>query len=81
MVPSQIAIVIKYLEQLKFVYYHRSGNKNIDQGVCQLELSVNVKFVACGTVVTILAILKSPCAMECYLIQKPEPVSFHILIY
>ena len=39
-----------------------------------LELSVNEEFVAYGTVVKILVILKCPRANGCGLIQKLEPV-------
>ena len=38
-----------------------------------LELSVNEKFAPHGTMVKVLATLKSPCAKACYLIQKLEP--------
>ena len=38
-----------------------------------LELSVNEQFVVYGTRVMILAVLKGPCANECYLIQTLEP--------
>ena len=40
-----------------------------------LELSVNEKFVAYGTMVKILATLKSSCAKACYMIQKLEPAT------
>ena len=43
-------------------------------GYVNLELSVNEKLVAYGTIVKTLAILKSPCAKDRYLTQKPEPV-------
>ena len=34
----QSGIVSKYLAQLKFIYYPRSGNKNICQGVCKFGI-------------------------------------------
>ena len=40
----------------------------------------NEKFVAYGTVVKIFAILKSPCAKGCYLIQKLEPVNGRVCL-
>ena len=39
-----------------------------------LELSVDEKFVAYGTIDKNLTSLKSPWAKACYLIQKPEQV-------
>ena len=33
-----LGIAINYLVQLKFIYYHRSGNNNICQGVCKLGI-------------------------------------------
>ena len=57
---SQIEIVIKYLVQLKFVYYHRSWNKNICQGVCKFAIISKRKISAYGTMVEILAILNIP---------------------
>ena len=36
---SQSGTVIKYLVQLKFIYYHRPGNKNVGQGVCKFGTS------------------------------------------
>ena len=35
---SQGGIVIKYLVQLNFIYYYRSGNKNICQGICKFGI-------------------------------------------
>ena len=40
-----------------------------------LELSVNGKFIADGTMVKISATLKSSCVKTCYLIQKLEPAT------
>ena len=34
----QGGIVIKPLMELKFIYYHRSGNKNICHGVCKFGI-------------------------------------------
>ena len=59
--------------QLKFINYHRSGNKNVCQGYVNLELLINEKFVAYGTMVKILATLRSFCANACYLMQKLKP--------
>ena len=33
-----LGIAINYLVQLKFIYYHRSGNNNICQGVCKFGI-------------------------------------------
>ena len=35
---SQRSIIIKYFAQLKFIYYHKSGEKNIWQDVCKFEV-------------------------------------------
>ena len=37
-----------------------------------LELSLNEKFIAYGTMVKILATLKNPCVKGCYLMQELE---------
>ena len=38
LVSGQIGIFIKYLAQLKLIYYHRSGNKNTCRGVCKFGI-------------------------------------------
>ena len=56
-----------------FIYYQKSRNKNICQGIHKFGIiGTNEKFVAFGTVVKILATLKSPSAKAYYLIQKLE---------
>ena len=35
---SQSGVVIKYLVEIKYMYYHRSRNKNIGQGVCKFGI-------------------------------------------
>ena len=45
-----------------------------------LELSVNEEFVAFGTMVKILTILKSNCAKGCHLLQKLEPVTGRVYL-
>ena len=67
---SQSGIVITYLVQLRFVYYHSSGDATV---YANLELSTNAKFVAYGTMVKILETLKSSYVKACYLTQKLEP--------
>ena len=67
---GQSGTVITYLVQLRFVYYHSSGNATV---YANLELSTNAKFVAYGTMVKILETLKSSCIKPCYLTQKLEP--------
>ena len=63
---SQSEIVIKYLVHLKFTAnpeilekYCKSRNKVLARVYGNLELSVNEKFVAYGTMVKILATLRS----------------------
>ena len=36
-------MVIKYLVQLKFIYYHSSENKNIYKGLCKFEIIGKLK--------------------------------------
>ena len=38
-------IVIKYMAQLRFIHYHRSGNKNICRSVC--KSGINSKSKSC----------------------------------
>ena len=69
----------KFLEgeslTLKFIYYHRSGNKTIFAKVyVNLVLSVNEKFVVSRSMVKISAAFKGPFTKGCYLIQIVEPV-------
>ena len=45
----QSEILIKYLAQLKFIYYHQSGNRNIFQGVLSFISIVYIFSVAYGT--------------------------------
>ena len=60
---SQSEIVIKYLVHLKFTAkvqkYCKSRNKVLARVYGNLELSVNEKFVAYGTMVKIVATLRS----------------------
>lgn len=50
--------------------------KNTFAGVhINLELSVNEKFFAYGSVVKVLTTLKSPCAKACYLIYAIEKLA------
>ena len=45
-----------------------------------LELLVNEIIVAYGSMVKVLATLKSSCAKACYLIQKREPVTERVYL-
>ena len=74
LVSRQSGIVI-------IVYYHRAGKKTFARVYINLELSVNEKFVACGTKIKILEILKSRCTKECYLIQKLESAIRRVYLF
>ena len=69
LVFSQSGTVIKYLVQIMFIYYRRSGNENICEGVHKCGIITNWKIYC---VWYFGQDLKSSCAKTCDLVQKLE---------